>query len=130
MHVYGEYKKSESTRKDEKIIIMATASPFKFAKDVYAALNNGGAFNSADKAKDKNIYVDSAASEAVATGDKNIAGNIDEIKYIDLLNAATGETVPKSLQGLRDRPLRHLTETTKEHMKETALDILTKLAGP
>ena len=101
MHVYDAYCKANILPPGEKVVLVATASPYKFAKDVYKAINN---------------------SEATLDNISN-----DDIQYINLLYSIGGTPVPESLRDLRAKPVLHLTETKKENMKETALNILAAL---
>ena len=112
-HVYGEYKKSayaaptsvdKGCDQPEKMVIIATASPFKFAKDVYNAI---------------------IASESSAANEHGSA-MFDELEYIDLLEKLSGVTAPAALRGLRDKQRRHFTEIAKTQMMATALEILLK----
>ncbi|MCL2060216.1 MAG: threonine synthase [Oscillospiraceae bacterium] len=86
---------------NEKVIVVATASPYKFAKDVY---------------------------NAIACGKDSGADAPDELSYIDLLASLSGEPAPAPLRNLRDKAVLHTTSTTKGDMKQTALDLLTALA--
>ena len=107
MHVYSEYLKTKVAPSGEIVVLAATASPYKFAKDVYKAINRS------ESAVDE-IPVD------------------DDIEYIDLLSKIGGGScapVPESLRDLRAKPVLHLTETKQEDMKETALKILAALVN-
>jgi threonine synthase len=90
-----------------KTVVAATASPYKFARDVYFAIRGSEAMN---------------AGEASA--------NEGDIQYIELLSRVRGAPpVPASLRNLREKPVRHFTETTRENMKATAIKLLSGI-GP
>jgi threonine synthase len=92
-------------KRGAKTVVVSTASPFKFARDVYDAISAG----------DSDASRTSASSENQAVGD---------MEYIDMLSELSGIPVPESLRGLRDKKIAHTTVTSIGNMKETALDLL------
>jgi threonine synthase len=115
-------------RDSEITVVVSTASPYKFAKDVYLAINPqdgadigghaGGASGSGGGASDS-----SGGGSASGTGGSGSA-DIDEFRYISLLEALSNSTAPKSLTELRAKRRRHFTVTAKDGMKDTALSLL------
>ena len=89
-----------------KTVVVSTASPYKFAKDVYLAICGGGECENLGRPSQEDA---------------------DDIKYIELLNDLTGVPVPESLRNLRGKKIRHFTVTPIESMKETAIKLLTSL---
>ncbi|MDR3120423.1 MAG: hypothetical protein LBU58_03695, partial [Clostridiales bacterium] len=87
----------------EKTVVVATASPYKFARDVY-----------------QSIFPDAPAAAQTSAA-------ADDFRYIALLERASGTTAPPALSGLRGRPGLHFASTAKDRMKQTALDLLLKL---
>ena len=102
MHVYRAYAKRGG---DEKAVILSTASPYKFARDVYTSI--------------------AAEYGGDSGGVANACNADDELGYIDLLSAISGTAAPEALRGLRGKPVLHRTETPVINMKETALRLLT-----
>ena len=151
-HVYGEYKKSAGAARTnddggcdqpEKMVIMATASPYKFAKDVYRAIaasessaadERGSAdadtdvVDSTDTAAGTTDSTDAAAGTTDSTdaAASSSAAEFDELAYIDLLEKLNGTAAPAALRGLREKQRLHFIEIAKTQMKATALEILLK----
>jgi len=129
MHVLREHRGADGVG---KCVVVATASPYKFAKDVYCAINDvdnmdGGVSAGAGMTADGGVSADDgiSASDGISIDDSISA---DDIECIELLSRADGAPpVPAPLQNLRARPVRHFAETQKAQMKETALNLLTEL---
>ncbi|MGM9661752.1 MAG: threonine synthase [Oscillospiraceae bacterium] len=81
-HVAQQYK--AATGSQNPVVILSTASPYKFPAAVLSALG----------------------------GD----GSGDEFAVMERLQALTGVPVPRNLQGLREKPVRHKTVMEKEEM--------------
>ena len=79
-HTACGYKVAEELNDGRKQIILSTASPFKFAKDVYESIFGSNDF---DESK------------------------ADGFTYMDALAAKTGEHVPDALASLKTKPVIH-----------------------
>jgi len=75
--------------------IMSTASPFKFGSSVARALFS-----------------------------PELIQGKDEFALLDMLSQATGIQIPKGIDGLENREIRHKTRTKAEDMEQTVLDFL------
>ena len=93
--VYDAYRKE--TGDGTVTLLVSTASPFKFPGDVLQALQSCAA-NTSGLSKPSN-------------------GDHDEIKLLEQLAEAAGIAIPKPLQGLRDKKIRHTSECGREEMK-------------
>lgn len=91
--VAEEYRRETSDR--TPLVVVSTASPFKFNHSVLAALSGPG-----------------------ATRGK---GEFDILRE---LSAATGRTVPKALATLEHKPVRHRALTDKAAMADAVRDVL------
>jgi threonine synthase len=78
-----------------KCLLVSTASPFKFAKDVLKALDI-----------------------------KSAIGESDEFEQLDLLSKVSGMTVPQALSSLKGKKIIHTTRCTKSDMKDTVRRML------
>ena len=111
MHVLSDYDEAAAKGvvsdnagggRAEKMVIVATASPYKFAKDVYLAV---------------------CGQDADAVG-----GTPDDIECIELLSMVKGAPpVPAPLRNLREKPVLHHTGVEKSQIKATALKMLIEL---
>ncbi|HQA07929.1 MAG TPA: threonine synthase [Syntrophomonadaceae bacterium] len=75
--------------------IMSTASPFKFGSSVAQALFS-----------------------------PELIQGKDEFTLLNMLSTATGIQIPKGIEGLENREIRHKTRTKAEDMEQTVLDFL------
>ena len=91
--VLREYR--QKTQDDTPTVIVSTASPYKFAGDVLAALEG---------------------KEAVA--------GLDAFACADRLEAVTGVPVPPQVRQLPQLPVRHHAVTEADHMAEAVLEAL------
>ncbi|MDO5140883.1 MAG: threonine synthase [Eubacteriales bacterium] len=91
-HTACGYKVAEELNTGRKTVILSTASPFKFAKDVYEALF--GALEGMDEA--------------------------DGFTYMNALSEKTGETVPEALKSLKTKEIRHRSVVDIDKMAEFA----------
>jgi threonine synthase len=117
-----------------KTVVVSTASPFKFARDVYRAVSGEATTCDASGRSLANGCDDRGHNGGDGDGgDCNSNGYAgdddgdDDIKYIYLLSEFSGSPVPESLRGLRARKVVHTAIASKESMKETALDLLMSL---
>ncbi|ACX51716.1 threonine synthase [Ammonifex degensii KC4] len=91
-HVFNRYR--EETGDSTKTVILSTASPFKFARDVIRAL-----------------------------APEKLAGK-EELSLLYLLAELTGWPIPRGLQGLESKPIRHTRKATREKMRGVVEEIL------
>ncbi|MGO0122706.1 threonine synthase [Desulfothermobacter acidiphilus] len=84
----------EKTGDPTKTVILSTASPFKFAGEVLRALG-----------------------ELVAEGQ-------DEFAWLRLLSERTGWPIPRGLQDLESKPIRHHRRVPQEQMREVVEEFL------
>jgi threonine synthase len=91
--VVDEYK--NQTGDYRKCLLVSTASPFKFAKDVLQALD-----------------VTTAIDE------------MDEFDRLDLLSKVSGMSVPQALSSLKGKKTIHTTRCTKSDIKNTVESML------
>ncbi|MEW6447115.1 MAG: threonine synthase [Bacillota bacterium] len=91
--VYERYR--SETADATTTVILSTASPFKFGRDVARALLG-----------------------------EEIANSRDEFALLDLLAAHTGWTIPPGLRGLDGRPVRHRRVVRREEMRDAVTEIL------
>jgi len=91
--VLDDYK--AQTGDNRKCLLVSTASPFKFAKDVLKAL-------------DCESQID----------------EIDEFARLDLLSKLSGMMVPEVLAGLKGKKIIHTTRCTKSDIKDTVKRML------
>lgn len=91
--VLDEYR--AQTGDYRKCLLVSTASPFKFAKDVLKALN-----------------IENATKES------------DEFAWLDLLSKISGMRVPDALSNLKGKKIVHTTRCTKSDMKTTVRRML------
>ncbi len=89
-YVYSKYV--EATGDYTPSIIVSTASPYKFGKDVLSAIS----------------------------GQESVAG-LDEFEIADKLAAQTGTKVPEQILKLKDAPILHKTVCAKEDMFDTVI---------
>lgn len=78
-------------RDDQSVpcVVLSTASPYKFCRDVYLAVKG-----------------------------ETLSGDADGFAYMDALQALTGEVPPKPLAELRSLPVRHKTVVTPDGMAD------------
>ena len=97
-HTAVGYKVADDLNDGTPTVILSTASPFKFAEDVYKAL-----FGEIEGAEG------------------------DGFRYMDELSARTGEKAPKPLAELRSKEIRHRAVVDKEKMSDFVFDSLSCL---
>lgn len=93
--VYDRYR--SYTGNGATTVVLSTASPFKFSRDVARALLGEAA-----------------------------AGSRDDFELLELLTAHTGWAVPPGLRGLDTRPVRHRRVVRRGEMRDVVLEILEK----
>lgn len=91
--VYERYR--SDTGDAATTVVVSTASPFKFSRDVARALL-----------------------------DDEVANSRDEFVLLDLLAEHTGWPVPPGLRGLDSKPVRHRRVVRREEMKDAVAEIL------
>ncbi|MDR1062041.1 MAG: threonine synthase [Clostridiales bacterium] len=107
----------------EITVLVSTASPYKFAKDVYLSVAGGGGAAEAGGGAPKGAVGgrDGLASGGGGLGD---APGGDEFEYIDRLESVSGAAAPKWLAGLRGKPRRHFAVAERDKIKDAALSLL------
>lgn len=81
----------EKEREGVPMVVLSTASPYKFCRDVYEAI--------ATEAHDRSAW--------------------DGFRYMDELVKLTGVPAPEALATLREKPLRHTAVVTVDEMTDT-----------
>lgn len=97
-HTAVGYKVADDIHSDVPTVILSTASPFKFAEDVYKAI-----FGELDR-------------------DAN-----DGFAYMDALVERTGEKAPEALSKLRTMEIRHKSVVNKEEMGDFVISSLASI---
>ncbi len=95
-HTACGYKVAKELKTDNKQVILSTASPFKFAKDVYESI-----FGSLESDKEA-----------------------DGFAYMSELSAKTGEHVPEALASLKTKEIRHKDIVDIDKMADFAVSCL------
>lgn len=103
-HAYQRYKAEAGD--DTPSIIIATASPFKFSANVYAAITG----KSSDWLQKSNI------------GSQSEDKLEDEDSAMDKLSRLSGQPVPNALQSLAYKPVRHTTVCPVTEMEQTLIN--------
>ena len=87
-----------------KTVLVSTASPFKFAKDVYGA---------------------------IAAASPGASPELDAFACVEALELLCGAPAPEPLRRLREKPVLHSAVAARDEMKEAALSALGRLyMGP
>ena len=95
-HTAVALKVSRELKGKNKMVILSTASPYKFAKDVY-----------------RSIFGD---NEALESG----------FSYMKALNEKTGERIPEALSSLENKPVKHKSVCDPSEMKAYVLKCMEK----
>ncbi len=91
-HCAAEYMNTEKA--ERKVLVVSTASPYKFAKDVYTSI----------------------------TLDK--ADSVSDIEALSVLYRLTGEKIPQSLASLTEKPVRHSEVIERDGMDKAVADFI------
>lgn len=103
--VYDSYRRE--TGDTDATILVSTASPFKFPADVLKAIQPGSS-GSIDPS-----HVHTKYTEAVY-----------EIKLLEQLAKVSGWNIPKPLQGLQDKEIRHRAVCSREQIREQVIAMI------
>lgn len=95
-HVYGQYRKESGDQRST--VLISTASPYKFATDVFAAI------------VPPDVPTLDVAEDAFAA--------------VDRLSMLTGTPVPAAIESLRSLPIRHDAVCDPEEMETAVLGVL------
>ena len=96
------------------MVVLSTASPYKFPASVLSALRPAIAVEDA---------IATAAQAADAIAPEKAANLEDEFQQMDLLSHLTGTEIPPALAELSGLPERHLDVIAKDAMLEYVLNI-------
>ena len=93
-------------------VVLSTASPFKFCRDVYEAI--WGEIPGADAF----AYMDALCDNTGVELPKALEGDPDGFAYMDALSGLTSENAPAPLAGLRSMPVLHKDVVRPEGMAD------------
>lgn len=108
------------TKDDRKMVLASTASPYKFAGSVLAALE-GAAPETEEKAEGKASEGESAALEGIGAAEKNTAGTVAQgnaFAEADILERYSGVEVPAAVRMLEQAEVLHRIECEPKEMKK------------
>ncbi len=111
-NVAEQYQKE--TGDDRPMVVLSTASPYKFPASVLSALRPAIAVEDA---------IATAAQAADAIAPEKAAAIEDEFEQMNLLSSLTGTEIPPALAELSGLPERHLDVIAKDAMLDYVLNI-------
>jgi threonine synthase len=112
VHVSETY--ADSASDESKTVIISTASPFKFASDVYRALTS-------NKPDDGSAALKASAHTRLE--------NPDGFAALKKLSEYTGLSIPDGLKSLNEKPRRFCGSVEKENIKETICLFILDIIG-
>ncbi len=117
--VAEKYKKERDKEGEARpLIVLSTASPYKFARDVYESIF-GASCGEADSPSDEEARKAGAASgEGTLEGRQETkeGGEPDGFYYMEMLYQRTKEPIPKPLSELRKKEIRHKAVLRRDEM--------------
>ena len=108
----------EKNGDDKKMLVVSTASPYKFSRSVMTALD---AFGGKASGTDGGTALASSAGKA---GEAVADGGVDEFSLVDALEKASGVEVPNAVKEIRGAKILHARECDAGRMEETVKEIL------
>ncbi len=106
--VYDRYK--EETGDNRITLLVSTASPFKFPGDVLQAIQDNGT--------EENVVKENRTEESGLAANNDNNATTDDLQILEQVSKISGMDIPKPLQNLGEKAVRHTGECEIDQMLE------------
>lgn len=104
--VYDRYK--EETGDNRITLLVSTASPFKFPGDVLQAIQDNGT--------EENVVKENRTEESGIAANNDNNATTDDLQILEQLSKISGMDIPKPLENLGEKAVRHTDECEIDQM--------------